>query len=194
MHSARDWNPSITNRKVWCCPRESDVRSECDNDYVHRRFLWLCSRWQLSLSGEINISARQEVCRVLWDQKLHHRVHKSLPLDHYLNQINRPCNFFKAHINIVLLSTPWSYQQPLSSVLVNENPPCSSVHFHACQMSHFIPSMPSSYFMYHFSNAQQLYFLPTQCIYVFVWIWEQTAIISLYSFNWLVFKPRFNSL
>ena len=29
--------------------------------------------------------------------------------------------------------------------------------------------------------------LSTQCIYVFVWIWEQTAIISLYSTNWLVF-------
>jgi len=28
--------------------------------------------------------------------------------------------------------------------------------------------------------------LPTQCIYVFVWISEQTAIISLYNINWLV--------
>jgi len=36
-------------------------------------------------------------------------------------------------------------------------------------------------------NIQQFYVLPTQCIYVFVWIWEQTAIISLYSINWLVF-------
>ena len=33
----------------------------------------------------------------------------------------------------------------------------------------------------------QFYVLPTQCIYVFfVWISEQTAIISLYSINWLV--------
>jgi hypothetical protein len=31
------------------------------------------------------------------------------------------------------------------------------------------------------------YVLPTQCIYGFVWIWEQTSIISLYSINWLVF-------
>ena len=29
--------------------------------------------------------------------------------------------------------------------------------------------------------------LSTQCIYVFVWIWEQTAIISLDNINWLVF-------
>jgi len=41
--------------------------------------------------------------------------------------------------------------------------------------------------MYHHFNIQQFYILPTQCIYVFVWIWEQTAIISLYSIDWLVF-------
>jgi len=40
--------------------------------------------------------------------------------------------------------------------------------------------------MYHQFNIQQLYVLPTQCI-CFVWISEQTAIISLYSINWLVF-------
>jgi hypothetical protein len=32
-------------------------------------------------------------------------------------------------------------------------------------------------------NIQQFYVLPTQC----VWISEQTAIISVYSINWLVF-------
>ena len=36
-------------------------------------------------------------------------------------------------------------------------------------------------------NIQQFYVLATQCIFMcFVWIWEQTAIISLYSINWLV--------
>ena len=35
-------------------------------------------------------------------------------------------------------------------------------------------------------NIQQFYVLPTQCM-CFVCTWEQTAIISLYSFNWLVF-------
>ena len=32
-------------------------------------------------------------------------------------------------------------------------------------------------------NIHKFYVLPTQCIYVFVWKWEQTAIISLYSIN-----------
>ena len=34
-------------------------------------------------------------------------------------------------------------------------------------------------------NTHKFYVLPTQCM-CFVWIWEQTAIISLYSINWLV--------
>ena len=41
--------------------------------------------------------------------------------------------------------------------------------------------------MYHQFNTQQFYVLPTQTVFMcFVWIWEQTAIISLYSVNWLV--------
>jgi hypothetical protein len=36
-------------------------------------------------------------------------------------------------------------------------------------------------------NGEQYYVLPTQCIYVFCVISEQTAIISLYSINWPVF-------
>ena len=41
--------------------------------------------------------------------------------------------------------------------------------------------------MYRQYNIQQFCVLPTQCICVFVSISEQTAIIPLYSNNWLVF-------
>ena len=44
--------------------------------------------------------------------------------------------------------------------------------------------------MYRQFNIQQLYVLPTQCIYVFCVDSEQTAIISLYNINWLVFIPE----
>ena len=41
--------------------------------------------------------------------------------------------------------------------------------------------------MYQQFNIQQFYVLPTQTVFMcFVWIWEQTAIISLYNINWLV--------
>jgi len=35
--------------------------------------------------------------------------------------------------------------------------------------------------MHHRFKIQQFYVLPTHCIYVFVWISEQTAIIYLYN-------------
>jgi hypothetical protein len=38
-------------------------------------------------------------------------------------------------------------------------------------------------------NIKQFYVLPTQYT-CFVWISEQTAIISLYSINWLVFTTK----
>jgi len=41
---------------------------------------------------------------------------------------------------------------------------------------------------YGLSPYMSSFVLPTQCIFVcFVWVWEKTAIISLYSINWLVF-------
>jgi len=49
--------------------------------------------------------------------------------------------------------------------------------------------------MYRQFNIHQFYVLPTQCIYVFcLWISEQTAIISLYSINWLVFITETESV
>ena len=46
---------------------------------------------------------------------------------------------------------------------------------------------PSGLYMYRQFNIQQFDILPTQTVFMcFVWIWEQTAIISLYSINWLV--------
>ena len=47
---------------------------------------------------------------------------------------------------------------------------------------------PSGHYMYRQFNIQQFYVLPHTAVFMcFVWIWEQTAIISLYSINWLVF-------
>ena len=48
------------------------------------------------------------------------------------------------------------------------------------------PLKPSGHYMYRQFNMQQFYVLPTLCIYVFC-VYLRTAIISLYSINWLVF-------
>ena len=53
---------------------------------------------------------------------------------------------------------------------------------------HTNPLQPSGHYMYRQFNIQQIYVLPTHTVFMcFVWIWEQTAIISLYNINWLVF-------
>ena len=45
----------------------------------------------------------------------------------------------------------------------------------------------SGHYMYNQFNIQQFYVLPTHTVFMcFVWISEQTAIISLYNINWLV--------
>ena len=44
----------------------------------------------------------------------------------------------------------------------------------------------SGHYMYHQFNIQQFYVLPHSVFMCFVWISEQTAIISLYNINWLV--------
>jgi len=42
--------------------------------------------------------------------------------------------------------------------------------------------------MYRQFNIQQFYVLPPHTVFMcFVWISKQTAIISLYNINWLVF-------
>jgi len=46
--------------------------------------------------------------------------------------------------------------------------------------------------MYRQCNIQQFYVLPTQCIYVFC-VDLRTAIISLYSINWLYWVFIYNS-
>jgi len=43
-------------------------------------------------------------------------------------------------------------------------------------------SKPTGYYIYRQFNIHKFYVLPTQCFF-FVWISEQTAIISLYSIN-----------
>jgi len=56
------------------------------------------------------------------------------------------------------------------------------LHLHVLYMN---PSKPGGHYVYHqfTRNIQQFYVLRFVC---FVWIWGQTAIISLYSINWLI--------
>jgi hypothetical protein len=87
------------------------------------------SLMELSPSLEAtNCEPTQELPRILWNPKVHYRVHNSPPLVPILSQINPiqtiPSYLSKIHFNIVHPLTPWSTQWSLSVWLSHQYPVC----------------------------------------------------------------------
>jgi hypothetical protein len=97
-----------------------------------------------SPSWEANrFAASQEIPRILWNPKVHYRIHKCQPPLSVLSQlcpVHNPTSYFlKIRLNIILPSTPRSPQWPLSLRFPYQNPVhTASLPIRARRPSHLI--------------------------------------------------------
>jgi len=106
---------------------------------------------QHSPSSEANSSsASQEIPHILWNQKVHYRIHNSPPPVPILSQLDpvHPLtpHFLKIHLNIILSSTPGSPKWSLTYRFVHQN----SVYASPLHHTRYIPRQS------HYSQFDQL--------------------------------------
>jgi len=99
------------------CPCRGPA-SQPDIIYVILTYL-LTHSTQHNPSSEANrFSASQEIPRILWNPKVHHRTHKCpppVPILSQLDPVHTPTShFLKIHLNIILPSTSGSFKWSLS--------------------------------------------------------------------------------
>ena len=97
------------------------------------------------------------------------------------------------HMNLLIITASWLLGWLVAS-LVRDSAMCwpdgwlggmptPTHHFQCHQYCIIYPLQPGGHYMYRQFNIQQFSFCPHSVFMCFVWISEQTAIISLYSIN-----------
>jgi len=135
-------------RKVWGARYTLDARYRSENTV-------LTYSMEQSPSWEANrFSSSQETPRILWNLKVHYRIHKwppPVPILSQLDPVHNPTShFLKIHLNIILPSTPGSPKWCLSLRFPHQNPAYAFPLPLMCYMSH--PSHSARF--YHPNNIE----------------------------------------
>ena len=117
------------------------------------RLTYLLTPWSRVLLVKLTgFAANQEIPRILWNPKVHHRTHKRPPPVPILSQLHpvptTPSHFLKIHLNIILPSTSWSPQWSLS---LRVSPPKQSAHL---SLPPYVPHAPPISFFSILSTAE----------------------------------------
>ena len=129
------------------CSHSGYIRRQCIKTSIEIHLL--THSMQHSPSWEANrFSASQEIPRILWNPKVHYRIHKyppPAPILSQLDPVHTPTShFLKIHLNIILPSTPGSSKWSLSFRVPYQNPVYASPLSHTCYTPR---SSRSSYFI-----------------------------------------------